>query len=101
MLTLSPREVKVLEAAFSHVSYAEAAESISMDYGTFCTYLSRIRKKVRNGRTFLIRMKRYNKVLFKNEMKINIIKEQRPIQDVASEEETTLEEEELEGKEEL
>jgi DNA-binding CsgD family transcriptional regulator len=77
MCKLTEKEVKILEAMIEHVNYTEAALSLKMDPGTYRTYLSRIRRKVRTAQRFLIRMRRYHKDLFKREMKIEVVKPAR------------------------
>jgi len=66
MVKLSEREVQVLEAAFKHSTYKEAAQSIGMDYKGYCTYLTRLRKKVNEAKKFLNRMRKYNTILYKH-----------------------------------
>lgn len=79
MTKLSDTDVKILEAILQHINYKEAALDIEMNYNTLLTCLSRVRKKVRTARAFLIRMKRYNKALFRTEMKIEVVKPPRRI----------------------
>jgi len=59
---LTKREVQVLEAALNWSTYKEA---LNMDARTFYTYLSRIRSKYNRAKKFLMRMRRYERVLFK------------------------------------
>jgi len=64
---LTKRDVEVLEAALRWSTFKEAASSLNMDVRTFYTYISRIRSKYKRAKKFLMRMRRYEKVLFKRE----------------------------------
>lgn len=65
MWDLTETEVKVLEAALNNSTYKQAAKSLEMKEGTYNTYLTRVRRKVSRAKKFLNRMRRYDKVLYK------------------------------------